>query len=572
MTWGRCYYWLVWLAGTLGPVWAFFGTELPKGHRPEFHAIRTLLVADAWCSGAEIIPRWSPELCYGLGSPLFTYYGWFSYAVAAGIRLLTGMSAVAATHAGMILFALVQGGGAWMLGRELGGRRGAWMAWALYTVAPYILVNLYVRNHFAEYAAGALAPWALYFMIRTVRGRRPADAMGAAGVMALLIFTHNLTAFMINPLVALIGGVLAATRPRGRRLAAAGRVGAVLVFALLLAAHFWVPVVLRHGDAQLERVFTGYFEYRHHFVYPRQLFDPAWRYGASVPGPRDGMPLQLGLAHWGALALCPVLWVVRPSRRRRLAPACLFGSLALGLLFLTTTRSAPVWEMMRLLQVIHFPWLLLLPATLMTTACGAVAASALFPVRFRGASVLPVAAAVLTGLVFSASYCRPEGYREFSDARLRELLNTSYVTTADADEYRPATAVKPEEGQGIIRTGVFWFNGAPLSGQPLPPAPERRTLTVTLPESHGGGTVLAPVYYFPGWSARADGIQAETFPGEPHGLLCVRVPAGARQVVITRSEGAVLAVPVLVSLVSLAALIALPWALGRMGWSWDFRG
>lgn len=80
--------WLVWLTAALIALPAaapLFGPGLIGTHRygdSPFLIVRTLAVLDALRRGT-VFPRWSPELAYGLGYPLFDFYGALAFYGAA---------------------------------------------------------------------------------------------------------------------------------------------------------------------------------------------------------------------------------------------------------------------------------------------------------------------------------------------------------------------------------------------------------------------------------------------------------------------------------------------------------
>jgi hypothetical protein len=522
--------WLGWglrAAAVLFSVWPLLGNRLATGHFAEFHVLRTILVGDLWRTG-HLVPRWVPELAGGFGSPLFIYYGWLPYAVA-GVPHFLGLDATLAMNLTLVAAAFAQATGAWFLGKELGGRRGAWIAWALASFAPYQLVNLYVRVNFPEYFAGALAPLALWLVVRALRTRQRHDTALAAAVLAALALAHNLTAATTVPVVLVAGAGLALLRRDQPRSRALGRVAAIAGLAGLLSAFFTVPVLLGRDEVQLDRIFSGYYDHALHFVYPSQLFETAWKYGYSLPGPADGMPFQLGRGQWLALAAGVVAMFLRRGRRtaaRRCLPVLFVA--ALGLVFMTTTWSAQLWTWVGPLRVIHFPWLLFLPADLLITAIGAIAAGVLLvwrPARHPGVReagrFLPGALA-LGIAAFSVHYCRPAGLVRSEESSYRSALRNLYVTTASRDEFMPAWVMN-QVALSRCNRDFAALDGVAQVRMPEPIMRDEFALRLRAPAP---GELLLPVFFFRGWNVEMDGAAAPVYPCRPTGLLCVRIDAG----------------------------------------------
>ncbi|MBX7246223.1 MAG: hypothetical protein K1X53_12070 [Candidatus Sumerlaeaceae bacterium] len=523
---------LIWLIFTLLPVWGFFSSRLPLGHNSEFHAIRTLAVFDIWQSG-QWIPRWSPSLAGGLGYPIFLFYGWGAYAVSA-VLMLAGLDCIAATNGAYVFFALVLGGGAWMLGRELAGHRGAWICWALFAYAPYQLLNLYVRANLPEYAAGAIAPWAFWTMAQTVRCRSRWSPLLAAVTLAALILTHNITAYVFCPLVTAwgIGLALASSQGRTRKWAS---VLAVSGLAVVLTAFFWAPLLKYKADVWLEDVYSQGYTPQDHFVYWWQLLSRTWEYGFSFPGPDDTMSFQVGIVHVVmallAAVVLPLAWRAFPQK---LAFAMLpFFCLGLVFAYLTTSQSEWAWTILRPLNLVQFSWRLLLPCTLMLSILAAILVG---PGVIR---VLPPRKGemrsaftrqrhiIICGLAIAASlpFCKPFAYLPLDQDRLRHLLGIVGMTTTIVDEYRPRWAtIKRPPNRPIPKLPVL-IDGKPAANYEMPPVEKRMSMVFDLATSHPA-TLTIPVYYFPGWNSTMDGMETQLAAASGTGLIEMTVPEG----------------------------------------------
>lgn len=521
------------LAASVLMLWALrwlFTPHLLAGHHSEYHALRVLLVADLWRSG-EFIPRWVPELAGGLGYPLFIYYGWLSYALAAELNVL-GVAPVTALNAVTIAAALWQAVGAWMLGRQLGGRAGAWVAWVLFAFAPYQLVNLYVRGNFPEFVAGSLAPWALWAMLRAVAGKGRWHGLACAVFLAAIALCHNISGLTLGAAVTVSGLLFAGTLPPQERKVGMGRALLAGTTGALLSAFFWLPVLAGQHYVRLANDFNAYLDYRQHFLYLRQLISTAWGYGYSLPGPNDTMPLQLGIVQVATLLLLAPLGIAlagRASSRRRVRLAGV-ALAALALAFLTTGRSAWLWAIVTPLALLQFPWRLHLPGTLLVAATGALAFrvfAATHRRRWRGLrlDVLLAACACLALAATSLRYCRPLATYVVDEAALRKLLDVGYYTTSIQDEFRPVWANDLETLGRLMRTEQASLDGVPISKARLPSSEQRGNFTLQA-QIADAGELRLPIYWFPGWSLSIDGVPQATYPCSGTGVICARVDAG----------------------------------------------
>jgi len=416
------------------------------------------------------------------------------------------------------------------------------------------MVNLYVRASLPEYAGGALAPWLLWGMIRVARGSGAGSALMAGGVLALLMFTHNVSAFLFGPL-AVAAGVWTGL---GQRAAAASvrallRVGAVTLAGLAMSAFFWLPLVMMRDAVDLRRVYNNNLVPETHFVEPWQLLWSRWDYGYSVAGADDGMSFRVGAGAMvcGLAGLVAAWFTLRGARRSTVQgatddehfdgpivpvrilnlPVTLVAAFAL--LFLTTTWSAPVWDVVRPLRLIQFPWRLLLPASLLLAMAGAMSVRVLphAPVTpggllgrlLRRAHVLMAGLAIVSAL----PQCQPLTWMTFDDSELRRILERAYVTTTVSDDYRPVRAASYDVILQALRPGRVLVNGVP--GASLPPPSERMRFTVEVAGPPRSICTL-PVFYFPGWRAEAGPIEVVPQPSADHGLLTIVLPGGSCRV------------------------------------------
>jgi hypothetical protein len=548
--------------------WALRALATPHllaGHHSEYHALRVLLVADLWRAG-ELIPRWVPELAGGLGYPLFIYYGWLSYALAAELNVL-GVDPVAAMNVVTIVAALWQAAGAWMLGRQLGGRAGAWLAWALFAFAPYQLVNLYVRGNFPEFVAGSFAPWALLTMLRVVAGRGRWNTLACAAFLAAIALCHNVSGLTLGATITAVGILFAVTLTPGERKAGAIRAIRANIAGALLLTFFWLPILVGRHYVRLASDFSGYLDYRQHFLYLRQLVSTAWGYGYSVPGPDDTMPLQLGVAQVVALLVLVPLGVAIAGGHCRRWRLLAFAVVALGLAFLTTWASAWLWAIVTPLALLQFPWRLHLPGTLMVAATAAlavriVAAPRWSRWRWMRPEVLLVACAALGLAATSLRHCRPLATYVCDEATLRKLLGLGYYTTSIQDEFRPVWATDLPTLDKLMRSEQAALDGAPLAETKLPSPEKRGDFTLRAEIEHAGELSL-PVFWFPGWSISVDGLSQSSYPCTKTGVICTRVVPGTHSIAVAWRPTLVYHLGSALSLLALAGLILMAIRRGR---------
>ena len=343
----------------------------------------------------NLLPRWAPDLSHGAGQPFFLFNPPMFYYLAEIWKLL-GFDFVTAINLACVAIVFASAAGMFMLGRLYFGDAGGWLASAAYLYAPYFAVDLYVRSALAEYAAFPFFAWSLYgFGAYAKRGDRKYLLIGAAAYAGVML-CHNPAALLFTPLLfAFIWFTSKSWRVlRPQAFAVALGLG--------LSAFVWIPGLALNSFVQVSSLLQGYSQYTNHFVYLHQLFYSPWGYGLSVPGDQDGMSFALGVTH---LLLCAsalfLAWRNRTDRRW----VVFFSCAAMLFCFLMLGESQFIWDRIKLLQVIAFPWRILGPVAV----CIAAIIAPIGPVlkqraAFAGAMILLIAP--------NLSHLQPDHYRD----------------------------------------------------------------------------------------------------------------------------------------------------------------
>ena len=160
-------------------------------------------------------------LNFGYSGPLFEYYPPLASYVALAFHWI-GFGWIGAVKAGFTLALLLAGVGAYVYARWLfADRRAALVAGFAYLFAPYLLLNIYERGANAELLALGLLPWVFWAAHHILRSENPVWLWASAGLLALLMLAHNITAAVRLPSAGRLPGLAGLAR---RRLApAAGR-------------------------------------------------------------------------------------------------------------------------------------------------------------------------------------------------------------------------------------------------------------------------------------------------------------------------------------------------------------
>jgi hypothetical protein len=528
----------------------------------QIRPIARALAAYYEVAGGDLFPRWLSSGYLGKGVPLFNFYSpafslLVAYAHALGVPLLLAAKG--------LLFALFFAGAAGMylwVRRHLGHFPGV-LAGVLYLYAPYHFVDLYVRGATAEFTSLAALPF-LFLAMDLLLERSSARRLAALALAsATIVLSHFLGALMIAPFAA----VYAVSRARSGGWAGNGRIAAGAAIGAGLSAFYWLPA-LAERDAlsvdRMERTFSGYYSYVHHFVRPAQWFDPAWGFGGSAPeGYDDGMSFQIGLLLLAASAASALLGQRLAGPARRFVLVVL--GLGLGALWLTSAWSGPVYAALKPLHLVQFPWRFLGPLTLFFAAGGAGCARVFAD---RWPSLGPGLAAATAALVVVVS--GPQRAVERPIPLPDERVAIEHAVAADdwsarfgnEDEYLPRGAsldAAMTEPGGPFPVGRGVEIGAVRAG--------RSDVTFEIAARADDGIAVVPWHAFPGWKVTLDGRDWPLAPN-PYGLVAFHVPPGRHLARVHFGTTPTRVVAWLLSLaaaVTLGALVVREWAISQRG-------
>jgi hypothetical protein len=540
-----------------------FGS-LPDSPDGQLHLYR-LVAFDHAVRQGDLWPRYAPGALFGYGAPIFNFYSPLTLYPMEALHLL-GLGFLDALLVGTILYTLLGALGAYRLGDSWGGPLAGVVTAAAYTYAPYVLYDWPRRGAVAEYAALMLLPWLLWAFRRlTFQGRRR-DFILAAGLFAALILTHNITALVGAGLIAIYGLFLwwhSDDPPQ-----AFVRLALALVFGVGLAAFFWLPALIETRYVFIERVSTAVssLDFHNNFQPLADTLAPPLTADLTQLHPPVRRTLgypQIGLAliSLGLTGLAGRLGIEIEERDRR--HAWVLIGLLIGLLFLTTRASTPLWEALPLAHYIQFPWRLLGPASLclaLLAGLGAAWLSRLIPWDWlRGVGgglcallVIGWALPWLYGLYLPDP---PAGaIRDVQDFERR----TGWLAMTAAGEYVPRWMRElPDTDRlaGLYAQADVIPRLQPNDSVTLEEATWRAMGAALTLDAEDDATLAFDWTYYPGWWAALDGERIPVEPTSPDGLLEVAVPAGEHTLVIGFRPTALRLGATIASLVFLVGLI-----------------
>jgi hypothetical protein len=467
----------------------------------------------------HLYPGWLAESNYGLGDASFRFYPPALYYLLALARSVTG-NWYAATVSTFAVLSMLSAFGVYFWAREFTSSRNAMWAGIFYAVAPYHLNELYQALLLAEFAAAAVLPVAFAFTERLCRHRRPQDVAGLAAAYALLVLTH-LPLTVIGSIALMFYALLRMDRKQMWRTISALSISVAI--GLAASACYWTNMLAELKWIRADNVNPEPgLDYRYNFVlstFSAESLNVWWM----------NILLLFTLAmFWPAVAL------MKRSARENFAQlqqssvgVTISITVVLALsLFMATSLSRPVWNLIRPLQETQLPWRWL---SITSMACSVlIGLSIPFWIRLVGTRMRPLAmlavGTIAIGFAFSLSHVIREA-RWLKPAQFQQTLN---VIPGSLSVYQwlpvwvhepfPQMAAQVEAGERSV-TIDSW-------------TPEKRVFRVS-----AGDVVEARVktFFYPHWTATASGRQLATRPDQ-NGALIVTVPKEAAEITLEFRE------------------------------------
>lgn len=556
--------------------------------------------------------RWMPNAAYGLGYPFFHFYAALPYYLAAALNQI-GFDLLVAIKLTQTLGMFAAAGAMALYARRWLPPPGVALATLAYTLAPFHLVNVYVRgDSLSEFYAFIWYPLILRAIDRIAR-RQPrsaglhisahiANTLMLALFVAALVLTHNVSAMIFAPFI-VVYALAAVWRERRKPVLPVIRLTLAALLAVLLSAWFWLPAL---GDAPLVQLgdqTTGYFHFNNHFrgadlIQPGLIFD----YNAA--------PFAMGLAQAGLAIAGAGVCLARAVRARHFNSGGLLWLALFGVAtWMITPLSAIVWENMPLLPLAQFPWRFLsVQALFAALLAGSLAGESVEhrtqitdyrqqstddgqqsaddrqhaaplnrqskiqnPKWIAPVVLLLLIAQSIPGLPNERLNVRAEDVTPES-LKLYEWFTGNIGTTIRA-EYLPATAQpRPFTGPDIVGMPrrAFALSGIVTASALEEESPARQMWQIDVADT--GATFVLPLLYWPAWRARiVGGPEIELSPFIGSGWAQMSLPAGHHRVELWLDRTAMQRTGETISLVAalatagLAGLAVVLW-VRQIGW------
>ncbi len=514
--------------------------------------IAWLYEMDKLLSIGQIPPRFVPDLSFGFGYPLFNFVFPLPFYLGEIIHKL-GFNFVDSVK-GVFFLSIIFSSVFMYLFLKLFLNRGFSLAGAiLYVYTPYRAVDLYIRGAIGEILSFVFLPLIILSLLKIIISESIKEKLFYSGVgglaLSLLVLSHDITTYMFIPYILFLGIIFIFSKQNLLKnfltLALMG------ILALLISSYFWLPALL---DSTLMKYDTV-FNFLDHYPTLKQLFVYYWGYGASVPGPYDGMSFYLGTVNILILIGGIVLAILNLKKLSNIEKKILIwgGVSFIVTIFMMNYRSELIWKSLPFVPYFQFPWRFLMMITLITP---------IFLIPFKYLKFKKFVPVLIIFLTIATSFWmfRPQDFLGRTDSYYLNKYIPLPITHSDYLLNQEEYLRLPKETQ-MRPSSTF-----PLAY--VDSSKEEQIDKISSDSLNSKIRVISPVetslnyskYYFPGWSALIDGKVAQIKPGLPYGQITTQVPSGTHTLEFKFSENLFKLSLDILSLVSLMGAIVLIWS------------
>jgi len=566
--------------------------QFPMFSDAEIHLHRITSAGESLAEG--LYPRWSPHLHHAFGYPVHNFYSTGVYIVGAflsamGLSILTAFKLI--MMSALILYPL----GTYRLARHIASPLGAVVASALYLYAPFRWREILVQVNLPQFVAMAFLPFLLASLITLYKEPTRRHMVNTSIWLALILFTHHLTAFVVMPALILFGLALLFISNRHRIFAIL--FSGAIVLGLALSAIYWIPALGELDQTQINTIQDDTFTLTNNFtsldtlLAPPSAIDPNWinwRDATSPIGTRIGWAI---LGAW-LLSIPLSLWQWRKWKPLQRVIALLGFVTVPILIWLITPQSSFIWEQISLAQYIQFPWRLIGLILLAGAPLIALCVDALGnQTRLFVTIALPL---IIFALVLPLNHAPVQWYHPPTNPTPQDGFfyerDTGNLGLSASNEYLPI-GVETRPLYGIFQgdpplADRIQNDGWIVDYDERTELPQGATIQTTDLQGGSRYTITTPEPFdllihqmaFVGWEARLNGDIVPIEQIAPHGIIGIAIPEGEHDVTLIYAGTSLQHLSAWITVISIIMSIAL-WVyrpmhtesqMATLSWRWVF--
>lgn len=453
--------------------------------------------------------RWSKDLGYGFGYPIFNFYNPLPYYISGFIGLL-GFDALFSTKLMVIFSIIFSGFSMYFLSKEFFGKKGALFSSLLYILVPFHAIEVYIRGDFAENLAYSFIPLLFYGLYKIFKNYKWKYVIITAISYCGIILSHNLTAMMVSPFVLFFIAYLLFIK-KENRFKNFVKFFMALFIGVLLSSFYFIPAIFEMKYTDILSQVGGGANFRDHFVCLNQLWASSWGFGGSVKGCIDGVSFMIGKYHillsLGIFLLTLFLFLSKSYAKKIETTKEKFSIiifLFLGFLisiFFMLEASKPIWELLKPMEFFQYPWRFLIMSSFFSSFLSG--ALFLFLEKFitnKNINYMLTIFIFVFIIVVSIKFFVPQATLNKTSADYTSSYALNWQSSKISDEYMPKNFKVPQNAYEI--PDISNLTTKELGVNIL----ERKTQYIKLNLNvYKEADYILPLAYFPSWKAKIDG-------------------------------------------------------------------
>ncbi|HLD26697.1 MAG TPA: hypothetical protein VJB63_01960 [Patescibacteria group bacterium] len=511
------------------------------------HIVRLFLLDEGIRQG-RLYPRWVEGLGFGFGYPLFNFYPPLVYYLAlifhrSGFSLIWSIKLVFIT--GFYVGAL----GIYFFTTKLRGKLAGFLSATMYTYFFYHAVIIYVRGALAEFFSMGLFPFVFLALLNLSQKVKMKNSLLLGISFALLILTHPLIAFSSLFYIGFFFLFFVNTHETKLRYTLYTAYG--FVIGLLFSAFFWLPSLVERHYTLVDDILTKELaNYKIHYIYLQQFWYSLWGYGGSIAGHYDGMTFQLGKIPIGLTIISIVLFIIVAIKKlftgsssiqiKQIKYYTLFLFLLFFSLFMTTSYSAFIWDNIRYLWYLQFPWRFLTFAGFFIAVVSGYTLY-FFNIIWHSAYSRSVQRFITLFLISAIiimyqKYFTPQKLLWTDDLRLTTQEEITWRVSRSSFEFVPKGIATTQSDIGTTIVAIDKNQRPQKPYEIISGKVEITMLKNNFSEKKFRVNAVSPTtlrlntFYFPGWHAYVDNQQIVINNLNKYKLITITIPDGIHQV------------------------------------------
>jgi len=505
------------------------------------HITRLYLLDQAIRQG-NLYPRWVGGLGFNFGYPLFNFYPPLIYYVAEFFHLL-GFNLLWSLKLMIITGSFLSSIGMYLLGKRFFDKKTGILSATLFTFFFYRTITIYIRGAWAEFFAMSILPFVFLGLDNIYRNKNLKLPILFSLSLGLLILAHPLIAF---PTLFFIGlfFIYYFFCSKNRWLFIKNFFVGVFL-SLSLSAFFWLPSLVEKKYTLVDTILIRELaNYKIHFIYPYQFWFSPWGYGGSIEGPADGMSFQLGKIHifLTIFSLIIFLFYVFVKKKGESIKIYIFlFFLLLFSLFMSIIYSQFIWDRLKYLWYLQFPWRFLTFTGLfisLIAGAGIYYFGKIIKVEDGIKKILfdlVIIIIIFITVIKYSAYSKPHDQKAYDEKKLTNFEEISWRVSKTSFEFSPKGIKTKKTELGTTTIGLDKNNIMKESFSILSSDKETTRVKTIIDkfskkefevESENPVEFRLNTFNFPGWTAYLDDKPITVSDANDYKLITVSVPQG----------------------------------------------